>query len=373
MTRTVRRLRPVSDPLGSYLRVTARDHTFLTQMLVEGRGVGSGFVADPALGELHEDLFRLARESGLETILDPRTLDLSTPGGLMRAGASTLPWGRSRPHTPSDLMGLKGKALVEQFVDAFEVGGHTAVLAPTHYIRDPSDPWVKVDADLTTALRSELNARGFSETPIHYPLITRGATLYKSTHRGHAIKTLRRLPIDSVWLRVHPFCNNTSGPLSLTRYIQACRELHELELPLVGEHTGAVGVALLAFGAVGGIESGVTVNDHSNLSSWLKAPKPGSGGNGEARVYLHELASFLPRSKAAALFQRPGMKAAHGCRNRDAAVVDGKTLWSIIASTLLRAGREKSPLFLVFQKRSVPVTTWRTFFARRRTRRCVQR
>jgi len=78
----VRTLRAVDDPLGSYLRVTRRDTQFLAQMLVDGRNVGTGLVADPALTDQQRDLWTEAHERGVETVLDPRSLDLSTPGGL---------------------------------------------------------------------------------------------------------------------------------------------------------------------------------------------------------------------------------------------------------------------------------------------------
>jgi len=54
-----------------------------------------------------------------------------------------------------------------------------------------------------------------------------------------------------------PFGNN-SGHVSLFRYIQSCRELVSLDLPIVAERTGTIGLALVAFGAVSGLESGVT-------------------------------------------------------------------------------------------------------------------
>jgi hypothetical protein len=126
---------------------------------------------------------------------------------------------------------------------------------------------------------------------------------------------LAALPIDAVWLRIHPFGTGQSGPLVLKRYLEASRDLHSLAIPLVGEHTGTIGVALMAFGALGGVESGVTMVDHTDLSRWINRPKAGQSGGAEARVYLQELGCFLPRSKADSLFERSGMKSAHGCRD----------------------------------------------------------
>jgi hypothetical protein len=282
-------------------------------MLVDGRSVGSGLIADPAQLKQHKDLWSEARQQGVETVLDPRSLELSTPGGILRGGARELPWAPPDLHTPDSLYGRPGEDLCDQLVDMASTANHTAVLAPTHFIASPRDPWLDVDADLTHALRSSLNRAGLQDVPIYYPLITKTENFYDAGWRTTVVGYLRQLPIDALWLRIHPFGTAKSGPLALTRYLAACRDLHQLGRPLVGEHTGAVGVGLMAFGALGGVESGITVNDHTDLSDWLRVPTKRRGGGGEARIYLHQLGAFLDRSKAEALLNRPGMRAAHGC------------------------------------------------------------
>lgn len=309
----VRLLRPVSDPLGSYLRVGATDHTFLAQMLVDGKAVGSGLVGDFAQIDKQRDLWNEARQHGVETVLDPRTLELSTPGGFRRAGARDLPWASSGLHTPESLFGTPGENLCDALVEVVATEGFTAVLAPTHLIHSARDPWLDVDSDLTQALRGALNRAGLKDVPIYYPLITKSDSFYDADFRRVIIEYLRTQIFDALWLRIHPFGTARSGPLALKRYLGACRDLHQLARPIVGEHTGAVGVGLMAFGALGGIESGITVNDHTNLSTWLSLPKERGGGGGEARIYLQQLGAFLDRSKASRLFDRPGMKAAHAC------------------------------------------------------------
>lgn len=308
----VRALRPVSDPLGSYLRVGRQDHTFLAQMLVDGRPI-SGLVADPAQAEQHKDLWVEAHQQGVETVLDPRSLELSTPGGILRGGAADLPWASAGLHTPYSLYGQAGEDVCELLVDAVATAAHTAVLAPSHFLASATDPWIDVDADLTHALRGSLNTAGLQAVPIYYPLITKTENFYDPQWRAAIIESLRGLPIDAIWLRIHPFGTSKSGPVALKRYLAACRDLHQLGRPLVGEHTGAVGVGLMAFGALGGVESGITVIDHTDLSDWLRVPKKRGGGGGEARIYLHQLGAFLDRSKADALLARPGMKSAHAC------------------------------------------------------------
>jgi len=308
----VRALRPVSDPLGSYLRVGRQDHSFLAQMLVEGKPV-NGLVADPAQADHQQDLWTEAHLQGVETVLDPRSLELSTPGGILRGGAADLPWAPASPHTPDSLYGQAGEDLCDQVVDAVSTAAHTAVLAPTHFLASANDAWLDVDADLTYALRSSLNQSGLHTVPIYYPLIAKTENFYDPRWRAAVVRSLGGLPIDAVWLRIHPFGTAKAGPLALKRYLEACRDMHQLGVPLVGEHTGAVGVGLMAFGALGGVESGITVVDHTDLSDWLRVPTSRGGGGGGARVYLHHLGAFLERRKADDLLSRPGMKAAHAC------------------------------------------------------------
>jgi hypothetical protein len=307
-------LRPVPDPLGSYLRPGRNDHKVLLQMLVEGKSIGTGLVADPVLRSRQADLMSEARRVGVETILDPRTVELSTPGGLSRGGVTTLPWAGQGPHTPESLAGPAGRMLVHQIGATVERDGYSAVLAPAHAIENISDPWLNVDIWLTRLLRNELDARGLRHVLIYYPVITRSASLLATRTRERLVAALRGLAVDALWLRLHPFGTAKAGPLALRRYLETCRALHQLGLPLVAEHSGTVGVALLAFGAVGGIESGITLGEQVDLSAMLRAPKADSKPFTPApRVYLHAIGAFLDVEASAKLFEARGMKTLHGC------------------------------------------------------------
>jgi hypothetical protein len=314
----LRVLRSVPDPLGSYLRPSGRDHKVLLQMLVEGKSVGTGLVADPCLADRQRDMLDEARRQGVETVLDPRTVDLSTVGGFMRSGVTDLPWACAQIHSPADLTGPGGVLAVRQLVAVVEAGGHSAVLAPTHYLDGTTDPWRAVDAELTRELRRTLDRRGLEHVLIYYPLVGRATFLRDAERRDQLIAGLAGLPIDALWLRLHPFGTTTSGPLALKRYLEMCRALHVLGVPLVADHSGTVGVALLAFGAVGGIESGITIGEGVNLDGYLKSPKPSDKPFApQPRVYLHEIGAFLDPKKAEGFFAFRGMKTAHGCQNSD--------------------------------------------------------
>ena len=74
----------------------------------------------------------------------------------------------------------------------------------------------------------------------------------------------------------------------------------------------------MAFGAVGGIESGVTTIEGVNLDGYLKPPDPAAKPFAPApRVYLHEIGAFLDAKKSDGFFAARGMKTSHGCRTTD--------------------------------------------------------
>lgn len=311
-----RLLRPVGPPLGLYLRPGRNDHTPLTALMAENRANLTGLVLDPCLADRHEDLRVEAAKRGLETVLDPRTVELSTVGGITRSGVPTLPWaGDALPHTPEMLDASTGDLLVQKITETVIKGKYSAVLAPTHYLAAGADgPWLEVDGHLTRRLRALLDACGLHEVCIYYPLATSAKVFRHATGRSRLRAALAALPVDAVWLRIHPFGTTSSGPLALHRYIEGCRDFHALGLPLVGEHTGTVGVALLAFGAVGGIESGITYGERYDVNPLVKPPANNDPFSPSPRVYVERLGTFLSREQAKELFANRQMKSLFACK-----------------------------------------------------------
>lgn len=308
-------LRVVDPPLGSYLRPARNDHRVLLQLLSENQLTATGLVADPVLVGRHGELLTEAGRQSIETVLDPRSIDLSTPAGFQLSGVAELPWAGPQAHTPDELAGPDGLLFTEALAEFTVAGELSAVLAPTHIIDSLNDAWLDVDAALVRSLRRALDSRGRAATPIYYPLTLRSKMFALPKAREILVERLRSLPIDAVWLRVHPFGTTSAGPVALRRYVDACQDFHTLDVPLVAEHTGTVGLPLLAFGAVGGIESGLTLGERFDLGRYTKDSE-GKGFLPAPRVYLHSLGAFVSRDQAEAFFRRPGMRSAHGCNDR---------------------------------------------------------
>lgn len=94
-----RLLRAVNSPLGAYFRV-GRDHKALQALLSQDRADFSGVVLDPWDSGRHAEL-RRACANKLETVLDPRALELSGQGSINTSKIIDLPWaGDTLPHTP---------------------------------------------------------------------------------------------------------------------------------------------------------------------------------------------------------------------------------------------------------------------------------
>lgn len=313
---SIRHLNAVSPPLAGYLRPGWRDGAKLESLISQGLPVGAGIIYDPAILDRTVGLREEAKAAHLERVLDPRTVELSTIGGFGRASIGSLPWAGDRPHVPADLdNAASARTLTDQIAHLALETGASAVLAPTHYIA-PHPAWLAVDHTLSVALRSSLDRLGADDMPIYYPLVTTLQVGLSANVGARIIQSLASLVetnvVDAVWLRIHAFGTTSAGPVNLRRYVRFAQQLHSLNVPIVAEKTGTVGLALAGFNAVGGIESSVTYGDRYDHNALTKPPSDG-GRIPSPRVYLQEVGALVPKSVALDLLERRGIKGRHQC------------------------------------------------------------
>lgn len=296
----------VDDPLALIVRPGRQDHLVLSQLLSEGRvGIG-GIVFDPCCEDIHGSLKDAAQKKGVWCVLDTKMLELATLGGFT-AQRQKLPWAASKPHAISDFRDLREDdlcALIAQFVADH---GYTAVLAPTHYLAGGTmDPWFSIDCASTQKLRAALDRIGKRDVHIFYPFALPMTVFRSAAHIASFVSRLRDLPIASLWLRVSPF-GSDSGHVSLENYINSCRILQNAGVPLVAEKTGTIGLALLAFGAVSGLDTGVATGDKFDFQRLRRVLPPKKFGM-QPRVYIERLNCYLSRRRAAEFFAVRGMR-----------------------------------------------------------------
>ena len=325
----VRHLRRVSPPLASYLRVGHRDAALVGKLLDQGFPVGAGIIVDPSAEARTTELRGSALENGVEVILDTRAVELSTVGGFSLSTVAKLPWAGTEPLDPASLSGSRGEAVVRAIAKCAIDHRSTGVLAPTRFLDDVAT-WLDVDAELVSGLRSSLDANGAGTTTVYYPLVAPLRLLRDETSLARIISSLRTLvagrEMDGVFLRIQGFGTSKAGARNLRSYILVARALHELGVPSVGERTGCVGVALSAFGAVGGTESSLTYGENYDARRLAKKPE-GKGFVPAPRVYLPEAMLTLPVEQARAILSRRGFRrlacTRACCRSgRDAVLVD---------------------------------------------------
>jgi hypothetical protein len=243
-------------------------------------------------------------------------MEAATPGGAVLAGVSELPWASLVTEDRASLRGAAGRKLASLIADMVSAGSFSAVLAPTHLLEGASDSWFAADRAVATALRWELDRRDLGDVAIFYPLAIPGTILRHGSQRAILIEALKSIEIDALWLRIHPFGTTSAGPIALRGYVEACWDLHRVGIPLVAERSGTIGVALMAFGAAGGIESGITLGERFDSKS-LAAPRdPNAKPFSPApRVYLQDIGAFVQRASAGSLFENRQMLAALACRD----------------------------------------------------------
>jgi hypothetical protein len=314
-----RHLRPVQDPPGLYFAPGHNGHTSLHKRLLElteERSPFRGVLLAAPRSDVQEDLRQELHVRKLEAILDTKALELSTAAGFEKSTLRTLPWSGNRIHRPEDLSGAAGRELADAVTKHALEKKYSGMLTPTHFIRTPDDLWLDVDRRNTVRTRRFLDANGAEHMPLYYLLAIHSKVLFAAEARHEIIRALANLDIDGVWLRVHPF-GFDAGPVALRRYMEACHDLHQLHIPIIAEKVGSTGLALLAFGSVGGICCGLTLGEKFDALQLDRPRKPGSGGNMSPRVYIEVLGAFLSKEQAEAFYALGNRtQAKYGCRDK---------------------------------------------------------
>jgi hypothetical protein len=307
------------EPLGLYFRAGRNDHTALAHVLAAGPPQFTGVVLDASHANRQKDLIVELAQRHVMTVLDPMAMELATAGGWERQRLRTLPWAGNAIHEPpmfgdSDVVA----ALVDPIARFAVAGKYGAVLAPSHFVTGVDDPWWRIDQATCRRLRSQLDGLGGADIPIYYRLALARRTLVDPIQRRSIATQLGREDIDAVWLCLHPVGADASASI-LVSYVDLCRDLASMPVPLVAERTGFLGLTLLGFNAVAGVESGITMGDHFDVTRLARprdARSLGTPFSPSPRVYIDRLGLFLKRKEAERFFAAKGMRRQFGCQDR---------------------------------------------------------
>lgn len=310
-----RSIRPAPDPLGLYFRPNHNDHNVLSNLIAAGDTNFFGVVLDPAHLGRQVELRDQVLDRSIDLILDPKTQEASAPGRYTdRLGK--LPWIGGHCSNLEDFSGTLGMRRMLELAK-FSVGeGFTQVIAPTHFLQSTDDPWLMADIDNAIRLRDQLDKHAQQRIPIIYSLAVPYKVFRDAKGRNNLIERLRRVPIDSLWLKVAGLGSDSTSS-GIINYIKAAEDFHSLEVPVVGDHIGGMaGLSLLAFGAVGGIAHGITFSERFDTTHWPK-PQGKSQFGQERRVYIAAVDMMLKPKQAEELFAASSRaKTLFGCGDK---------------------------------------------------------
>jgi len=305
-----------SSKVANYIRLGYSGHKMLEDLQLSGQLNLKRVVVDATNVLKQSELLSTLRIVGSDLILDTRSAELAHEASFKNP-ISKLPWAiRNRANTLEDFSDeaycKEYVARIAEFAVYYKFNG---VFSPSHSIDSIDVDWLSVDIDLSCLLREALDERGGDDITIEYPLITTTKLVNDELSRKAIINRLADAEFDNLWLRFSGFGNNATAA-GIVKYINATRDFQKLNKPLVSDCVGGfVGLAVLAFGATGGISHGVAQKESFNLNYWTKESE-WSGGFAH-RIYLSDLDLFISRSQAGALFKEKGMKSLLACNTNN--------------------------------------------------------
>lgn len=309
-----RQARTGPRPLAFFVRVGRNDHREMLDLVGTGERGIFGFVIDAHHAERHRELMTEARKRDFDPILDPKTQPMGFVGSHNEKLAA-LPWGSERHHTVTDFEGVEGRERAERIVDFAVSHGFTQILGPTHLLSGPNDRWLCHDIAMMGWTADFIRASG-TDLGLIYSLALPMEVLRVRAARRALVGALADALCDAIWLKIENFGDDATGEKTAA-YIEACRDFHDRGLPVVADHVGGLpGLGALAFGAVGGIAHGVTMQQSFKAASWRRPPVPRRGGGQPWRVYLPQLDMLVkPKIAEGFLTASTRVRGRYGCRD----------------------------------------------------------
>lgn len=296
-----RALRPVPDPLALYIRANRNDQPPLLDLLARRDANCFGVVIEATAVKTQRELRDNAASAKLDVILDPRTQASATIGGF-GARMGSLPWGEARPHQLSDFLGGSGRRRATEIAQFAIAHGFTQILAPTHLVSSSQDPWLDADLANVAHLRNSLDKTGGGGVDILYVLAIPYALFRDDHERSNVIEAMRDTPCKALWLQIDGLGSNATAA-AVRNYIAAASDFKSLGMPVIADGIGGLaGLAMVGFGAVGGLAHGVTFGERTDHTSWRR-PRASEPFGRPRRVYLKNLDLMLDPADAEAIIR----------------------------------------------------------------------
>ncbi len=262
--------------LAQFVRI-GEAHKKLADLHASGRLPADRVVVDASRLRHQRELIEALQDDGAEIVLDTEVAELAAPskvGGHSRHApwASAGDGGLVGPEqfeadAASDVIGQIARFAVSSRIDT--------VLAPTHYLGDPSvTDWSVVDARACALLREALDREGGQHIAIDYPIIAPHTQLNSDAFRGGLMRMIVDLPVENVWVRASGL-GSDAGPLTMKRYLSAMAGLHNMGKPVIADQLGGLpGLVAMAFGAASGVAQGIGERERFDARAWYQPPPP---------------------------------------------------------------------------------------------------
>lgn len=289
-----RRTKRLPHPKRCFFRLLHNEGVENIRMFLNAGGQMDGFEFPANFLPRYQNSFNEYRQMGLSFMFDPVTYRLPYSSFAQTEGVVKLPYVPD-PNNVLDANSLRSLQALQKYARGtidWQLKWECSILvAPFHYARDLSSPWIDVDIKLM----EEAAAYGHEKArpkPVYGGLSLNIEAYAVENNRLTLLNRYSRARMDGFLFFVDNIDERTTNPLQLKSYAALLAGFQDLGQPVFACRVGTLGIGLLCLG-VDGMTTGI-----ASLASFSEADLLANRSVGpydmSKRFYIPQLLLTLP-------------------------------------------------------------------------------
>ncbi|MBI4435110.1 serine/threonine protein kinase [Candidatus Uhrbacteria bacterium] len=290
----LRRTKRLPHPKRCFFRLLQNEGVQNVRTFLNAGGQMDGFEFPANFLPRYQKSFNEYQQMGLSCMFDPVTYRLPYSSFAQTEGVVKLPYVPD-PDNVLDARSLRSLQALRKYardtIDWQLKWGCSILVAPFHFARELSSPWIDIDIKLMEEAAAYGKEKA-GRTPVYGGLALNIEAYTVENNRLTLLNRYSRARMDGFLFFVDNIDERTTNPLQLKSYAALLACFQELGQPVFACRVGTLGIALLCLG-IDGMTTGIASLSSFSESVLLANRSPGPYDMPK-RFYIPQLLLTLP-------------------------------------------------------------------------------